>query len=260
MEVVENCPSDRARPKAQRSDEDKAKLWPLVHSQQQQQQQLAMQDEVIVAPQQQPRPMRGGHCALPPVNTLTELIDELRRVFADDHVDVDYVRALMRSYKSNPADWKRFAVFDRHKYTRNLVDEGNGKYNLLLLCWNESQGSSVHDHADAHCFMKMLHGELNETQFAWPSDVNDVNEEQDPKDGDSLVEIGTTVIEENDVAYINDSIGLHRVENRSHTETAISLHLYCPPFDNCHMFDQRTGKRTKCTVTFWTKYGNRCSS
>ena len=29
------------------------------------------------------------------------------------------------------------------RYTRNLVDEGNGKYNLIVLCWGEGQGRSV---------------------------------------------------------------------------------------------------------------------
>lgn len=50
-----------------------------------------------------------------------------------------------------------------------------------------------------------------------------------------------------------------RVENTSHTEAAVSLHLYCPPFTSCSMFDQRTGHRTKCQVTFWSKYGERTS-
>ena len=54
-----------------------------------------------------------------------------------------------------------------------------------------------------------------------------------------------------------DSLGLHRIENTSHSERAISLHLYCPPFNACTMFDQRTGHRTKCNVTFWSKYGEK---
>lgn len=56
------------------------------------------------------------------------------------------------------------------RYTRNLVAEGNGKFNLMILCWNESQGSSIHDHTSAHCFVKVLQGSLTETMFAWPSE------------------------------------------------------------------------------------------
>ena len=38
-----------------------------------------------------------------------------------------------------------------------------------------------------------------------------------------------------------DTIGLHRVENVSHTDTAVSLHLYSPPITCCQSFDERTG-------------------
>ena len=54
-----------------------------------------------------------------------------------------------------------------------------------------------------------------------------------------------------------DSIGLHRVENVSHTEPAVSLHLYSPPFDTCHAFDQRTGHKNRVTMTFHSKFGIR---
>lgn len=26
------------------------------------------------------------------------------------------------------------------RYTRNLVDQGNGKFNLMILCWGEGHG------------------------------------------------------------------------------------------------------------------------
>ena len=47
------------------------------------------------------------------------------------------------------------------------MDEGNGRYNLIVLCWDTAQGSS---HADSHCFMKVLRGTLQETLFAWPEE------------------------------------------------------------------------------------------
>lgn len=202
----------------------------------------------------------------PQCGTLTELIAELHRVFAEDRVNIEYVNHLMMSYKSNAAEWRKFAKFDRYRYTRNLVDAGNGKFNLMLLCWNEGHASAIHDHADSHCFMKMLKGELTEVRYAWPKDAT-VNEDaaanigQDPEDqeysGDELEELSRTTLATNGVCYINDTLGLHRVENPSHSDVAVSLHLYCPPFDTCSVFNKQTGKRTKCKVTFWSKYGKR---
>ena len=52
-----------------------------------------------------------------------------------------------------------------------------------------------------------------------------------------------------------DSIGLHRVENASHTDRAISLHLYSPPFQMCQTFDERTGHKRTCTFVFHSDKG-----
>lgn len=209
------------------------------------------------------KPLKG----VPGCESLTELIQRLHQVFESNYVNIEYVHHLMLSYKSNPAEWRKFAKFDRYRYTRNLVDAGNGKFNLMILCWGESHGSAIHDHADSHCFMKMLQGELIETKYAWPEDATityDPNAQigqHEDKDygynGDELQEIGQRKLELNGVAYINDKIGLHRVENPSHSDVAVSLHLYCPPFEECSIFNKKTGKRTKCQVTFWSKYGER---
>lgn len=187
-----------------------------------------------------------GVAELPVVKTLDDLKRELNGVFESDKVNVDYVNYLMRSYKSNPADWKKYAKFNRYRYTRNLVDTGNGKYNLMLLCWGEGHGSGIHDHANSHCFMKMLQGSLDEIKYAWPKE-----------EGQELEEIGKTRININDTCYINNSIGLHRVENPSNVDTAISLHLYCPPYEKCLVFNKNTAQTSISTVTFYSIYGKR---
>ncbi|KAM6930265.1 cysteine dioxygenase type 1 [Xenentodon cancila] len=179
--------------------------------------------------------------------TLDDLIRILHQIFASDKINVEEVQQVMESYKSNPEEWKKYAKFDKFRYTRNLVDEGNGKFNLIILCWGEGHGSSIHDHTDSHCFMKLLQGQLKESLFEWP---------EGKLHGD-MVQKSERILQENKVAYINDSIGLHRVENVSHTEGAVSLHLYSPPFDYCQTFDQRTGHKNTVKMTFWSKYGER---
>lgn len=85
------------------------------------------------------------------------------------------------------------------RYTRNLVDAGNGKFNLMILCWGEGQGSSIHDHADAHCFMKMLTGSLCETRYEWP-------EKKDDEDANPMREISRSILRTNEVCYINGKL------------------------------------------------------
>lgn len=49
-----------------------------------------------------------------------------------DDVDPLQIQRLMELYTSNQNDWHRFALGDSTRsYTRNLIDEGNGKSNLV---------------------------------------------------------------------------------------------------------------------------------
>jgi len=203
------------------------------------------------------------------VNNLDELIRHLHVIFSSDSVNIELVNHLLMVYNgSNQNDWKKYAKFDRYRYTRNLVDAGNDKFNLMILCWNEGQSSTIHDHADSHCFMKVLKGGLREIKYNWPdansgSDIistlepkcigNYQNDEECEKE---LQEISRSEMNTNEVFYINDNIGLHRVENSSNTDVAVSLHLYCPPFDSCSIFS-KVGKKSQCKVTFWSKFGKR---
>jgi len=195
-----------------------------------------------------------------PSLSLQDLIDGLRRIFAHDRdrVDVDEVKELLGSYKASRGDWTEYAMFDPHRYTRNLVDTGNGRYNMMLLCWGPSMASCVHDHADAHCFVKILQGELVETLYDWPADTPAVTTgNSDVAEYKPMIERERNEYEKDGVAYMNDSIGLHRMENVSHTQPAVSLHVYIPAFQKCRTFDTRTSKETICRFTFWSAYGER---
>ena len=129
------------------------------------------------------------------------------------------------------------------------MDEGNGKYNLTMLCWGEGHGSCIHSHAGSHCFMKVLSGMLKETLFAWPDESAG---EMQP-----MQQTGSTLFCTDEVTYINDSVGLHRVENPSHTDPAVSLHLYCPPITLCKRFEERTGQAHNCEITFYSRDGEK---
>lgn len=49
-----------------------------------------------------------------------------------DDVDVEFLTRLMQQYNSSDMGWSKYAFGDGSRgYTRNLVDEGNGKSNLV---------------------------------------------------------------------------------------------------------------------------------
>jgi hypothetical protein len=69
-----------------------------------------------------------------------DLVSELSRILGpssgidSDDVDAKELRNVMESYYSNEKEWRRYALADRSRsYTRNLVDKGNGKSNLVTL-------------------------------------------------------------------------------------------------------------------------------
>ena len=49
------------------------------------------------------------------VTSLADLVQQIHEAFDGDHVDVDHVTEMMESYKSSPAEWNKFAKFDRYK-------------------------------------------------------------------------------------------------------------------------------------------------
>lgn len=55
-----------------------------------------------------------------------------------------------------------------------------------------------------------------------------------------------------------DDIGLHRVENPSHSRKGVSLHVYCPPILTCEKFDERTSHHQSAgNVTFYSVEGTK---
>ena len=67
----------------------------------------------------------------------------------------------------------------------------------MALCWGEGHGSSIHDHANAHCFVKILDGDLQESMFAWPSDSQEETE---------MAKTDVNVYGKDGVAYINGKL------------------------------------------------------
>ena len=177
---------------------------------------------------------------------LNEMITEIRQKTANGDVDVDELMKLVDKYEFDEEELRPYIGFSPNKYTRNLIDTGNGKYNLILLCWNMGTKSSIHDHSNSNCILKCLKGTLQEKRYESLS-TNDAeqNDQEQPMNcfSDQEIHAGVTTL-------MHDKIGLHSVGNPSSTQPAISLHLYMPPFSLCHCYDERTGKQSTVPMIF----------
>lgn len=184
---------------------------------------------------------------IPSKLSFEELKEVLAKLLDGDTADIDKIRAALEAYTSDPQDWEEFAHWNDHTYTRNLIDEGNAKYNLILLCWNNGQASSIHDHAGSHCFMKCLDGTLSEELYSCPDEV-EVGKELKPRKVSELKTDG--------VCYISDKVGMHRISNPSHTIPSVSLHLYSPPYQMCRSYREQDGE-AKCSgpISFYSVHG-----
>ncbi|KAL3441084.1 RmlC-like cupin domain-containing protein [Aspergillus insuetus] len=187
-----------------------------------------------------------GHCheQLPNEYSLDNLVRDIKSYLgsasgiSSSDVDSDYLISLVKKYKASEGGWARYYHNDPSKnYTRNAIENINHKANILLLVWNPQKGSPIHDHANAHCIMKVLAGNLTETVYDAP---------EKGSDGITPLKIKSeTTHSTNDVTYIADDIGLHRVHNPHPNKVAVSLHLYTPPNAadyGYHIFDEATGK------------------
>ncbi|KAB8213978.1 RmlC-like cupin domain-containing protein [Aspergillus novoparasiticus] len=190
-----------------------------------------------------------------PTNAFDQLVQDLSAALGpssgldSDDVDPLNIQRLMDQYTSNPEEWQPFALSDLSKsYTRNLIDEGNGKSNLLILVWSPGKGSAIHDHANAHCVMKVffypfllvLKGSLQETLYSWPDQSKLEHGQISPPQIRRETTYG-----ENQVTYMSDKLGLHKISNSDPNNVAVSLHLYTPPNAATYgfsVFDEQTGR------------------
>jgi cysteine dioxygenase len=72
------------------------------------------------------------------VDGFQALISDISRILGpssgidSDDVDDRELRSVMEDYVSDEKEWKMYALADGSRsYTRNLVDKGNGKANLV---------------------------------------------------------------------------------------------------------------------------------
>lgn len=194
----------------------------------------------------QPTATRAQDDELVLENEFGQLISQLRAVLgttkglSSADIDIDHIRDIMESYTSNEAHWGKFALADATKgYTRNGIVDINGNANLLILVWLPGKGSAIHDHANAHCCMKILKGQLTEYLY----DIPEEQQKMEPK--------LTTPMGRNEVGYISDKIGLHRIANET-SDFAVSLHLYTPPYASlygCSMYELNTARKHKVDMS-----------
>ena len=163
----------------------------------------------------------------------------------------DQTEAVRRFLQETPVDGDslaRYLTWDRQHYTRNLIDR-TPLYELMAICWETGQASSVHNHRDQNCWMAVPVGRLLVENFHLVH--------QDLRKGRCRLETLNTV--EMNIAHpcaVDPGDPVHRVVNpREFNQRAVSLHVYSRPFDTCVVYSPEQGTCGEIQLHFHTTFG-----
>jgi len=184
---------------------------------------------------------------LVPIQTL---IDGLRQLPASAFDETEAVRRFLQDTPVNSESLAPYLNWDRQHYTRNLIDR-TPLYELMAICWEVGQASSVHNHRDQNCWMAVPIGRLQVENFHLVH--------QDLASGRCQLE-PLNIIEMNisHPCAVDPADPVHRVVNpREFNQRAVSLHVYSRPFDTCVVYSPEQGTCGEIGLHFHTEYGKR---
>src|SRR5215467_6248623 len=96
-----------------------------------------------------------------PIQTL---VSELRKLPESAFVVTEPLRQLLEQSPVDADSLAPYLNWDRQHYTRNLIDRTQ-LYELMAICWEVGQASSVHNHRDQNCWMAVPIGRLQVENF-----------------------------------------------------------------------------------------------
>lgn len=175
-----------------------------------------------------------------------DLVAKLRCCGEGDFLKVGMMRELLRTSPVNPESIERYLLWNSQHYTRNLIDK-TPLYELIAICWDAGQGSSIHNHKDQNCWMAAPIGRLLVQNYKVLR--------QDLAAGTCEI-VPTDIVEMNASApaAVDPADPVHRVYN-PFPERAVSLHVYSRPYDSCVVYSEEQRKCGEIQLSYTTEYG-----
>ena len=179
---------------------------------------------------------------------IADFVSQLRK-FPESAFDrTDKIIEFLANTPVAPDTLTPYLIWDRQHYTRNLIDK-TPLYELLAICWEVGQISSVHNHRDQNCWMAVPIGRLLVENYHVVS--------QDLEKGVCRLKTAETV-EMNPArpCAVDPLEPVHRVYNpREFQQRAVSLHVYSRPFDSCVVYSPEQGTCGEIKLHYTTEYG-----
>jgi cysteine dioxygenase len=179
---------------------------------------------------------------------IQDFVAELKKFPEPAFNRVDQIIRFLQHTPVLPDTLAPYLTWDRQHYTRNLIDK-TPLYELLAICWEIGQASSVHNHREQNCWMAVPIGRLRVENFKVIA--------QNLEEGTCKLETADTV-EMNPLqpCAVDPLEPVHRVYNpREFNQRAVSLHVYSRPFDTCVVYSQEQGTCGVIKLHYQTEYG-----
>jgi cysteine dioxygenase len=180
--------------------------------------------------------------------SIQNFVTQLRKFPESAFLPTDPLHAFLHDAPVDPDSLAPYLTWDRQHYTRNLIDK-TPLYELLAICWEVGQASSVHNHRDQNCWMAVPFGRLLVENFHVVH--------QDIAGGTCAITSTETVeMNASHPCAVDPLEPVHRVINpREFNQRAVSLHVYSRPFDTCVVYSAEQGTCGEIELHYTTAYG-----
>src|SRR5215468_9641361 len=175
-----------------------------------------------------------AHSAATRQLSIRDFVTELRKFQEPSFRRTDEILRFLESTPVTPETLAPYLTWNRQHYTRNLIDRTR-LYELIAICWEPGQVSSVHNHRDQNCWMAVPIGRLQVENYKVIA--------QDVDAGKCRLEPSTTCeMNSANPCAVDPLEPVHRVLNlREFNERAVSLHVYSRPFNTCVVYSPEHG-------------------
>src|SRR5438132_3717437 len=184
---------------------------------------------------------------------IEEFVAGLRRFAEPAFGHVDQILGFVKSTPVAPDTLRPYLTWDRKHYRRNVIDK-TPLYELVAICWEVGQVSSVHNHRDQNCWMAVPIGKLLVQNYRVIC--------QSLEEGTcQLAPADTVEMNPTQPCAVNPLEPVHRVFNpREFNQKAVSLHVYSRPFDTCVVYSPDQGTCGEIKLHYTTEYGKRVNT
>jgi len=160
---------------------------------------------------------------------ITSFIKQLSRVQRIDYIEI------FDNFNFENVSFEAFESWSEGQYTRNCIFK-NEEFELILICWDRNQETSIHNHDGEDCWVYIIEGEIEEVFYNF-------------EDNGKLKKLRSQIVTNGTTSFINDKIGLHKLRNNSDAKTK-SLHLYAKPIGKCRSYCEESGVFEEKNLTY----------